>query len=335
MPVALSTSGRAQLAGGLLVATCLFTAALRADAQTLVLQQRIELPSIEGRIDHMAVDVEGSRLFVAALASNSVEVVDFKAGRRVARITGLHEPQGVMYWPASRRLFVANGSGGGIQAFEDGRARPISSAPDLDDADNLRADPVAGLLHVGYGKALATIDPNTLRVTRRVELAGHPESFQLDGAGMKIYANVPSAGQIAVVDRASGKVTATWPLARAARNFAMALDEPAHRLLVATRLPPLLLAYDLRSGEEVERLSLCGDADDLFIDRARLLLYVVCGEGLVEVVRVAGERLVVADRIATAPGARTGLFVPELSTLFVAVPSRGTSMAEVRAFKPK
>lgn len=336
MLVVMSTAGRAQVAGWLLAAACLFTAAQRANAQTLVLQQRIGLPAIEGRIDHMAVDVEGSRLFVAALGSNSVEVVDFKAVRRVARITGLHEPQGVAYWTASRRLFVANGSGGGVQAFRDGQAQPMSSAPDLDDADNLRVDPGAGLLHVGYGNALAAIDPTTLRVTRRIELAGHPESFQLDGEGRKIYVNVPSAGHIAIVDRVLGKVTATWALARAARNFAMALDESANRLFVATRLPPLLLAYDLRSGEEVDRLSTCGDADGVFIDRVRQQLYVVCGEGFVEVVRaVDGARLAASDRIATARGARTGLFVPELSKLFVAVPSSGGSMAEVRAFKPK
>src|SRR5438552_3463302 len=68
-----------------------------ASAQSLVLARRIELPSVEGRLDHMAVDVDGARLFVAALGSDSVEVVDLRAGRRVDRIRSLHEPQGVLY----------------------------------------------------------------------------------------------------------------------------------------------------------------------------------------------------------------------------------------------
>jgi DNA-binding beta-propeller fold protein YncE len=183
---------------------------------------------------------------------------------------------------------------------------------------------------------LAALDPGTLRVTRQIDLAGHPESFQLDRAGMNIYVNVPSAGHIAVVDRASGAVTATWALSGAARNYAMALDEDSHRLFVATRQPPMLLAYDLRTGKAVDRVPVCGDVDDLFVDRARQRLYLICGEGFVEVVHTRdGALLTVAERVATAPGARTGLFVPELSALFVAVPARGGSIAEIRAFKLK
>src|SRR5690348_14696224 len=88
---------------------CVAFAIGRADVQSLVLRDTIELPSVHGRIDHLSVDVEGARLFVAALASDSLEVVDLRARKRSNRITSLHEPQGVLYLEGTGRVLVANG----------------------------------------------------------------------------------------------------------------------------------------------------------------------------------------------------------------------------------
>src|SRR5262245_29462672 len=75
-----------------------------ATAQTLTPARSIELPGVRGRIDHLAIDLVGARLFVAALASDSVEVIDLRAGTRTERIASLHEPQGVLFLARSRRL---------------------------------------------------------------------------------------------------------------------------------------------------------------------------------------------------------------------------------------
>ncbi len=325
---------RAALSCAALFIAALFLVAGRpAAAQALLLTQRVELPSVQGRLDHMDIDIAGDRLFVAALGANSVEVVGLSAGKRIARLQPLHEPQGVAYLPDARRLFVANGNGGGVEAFADGKAPAVASAGGLDDADNLRFDAAANLLYVGYAHALAVLDPNTLRVIKRIELPGHPEAFQLESTGQMIYVNVPSTNQVAVVDRSNGKVTATWNIAGASSNFPMALDESNHRLFVATRQPALLLVYDTSGGKRTAELAICGDADDLFFDGLRRQLYVVCGEGVIHVVRQRdADHYEVAERVETLPGARTGLFVPRLSTLFIAVPSRSGSAAEIRAY---
>ena len=330
-------AGRRRAGAGALVATVLgawFLAGVvpMAAAQSLVLERRIELPSVRGRIDHMAVDLEGQRLFVAALASDSLEVVDLREGRRVDRITSLHEPQGVLYLARLRRVLVANGAGGGVQAFTDGKSPVTASEPSLDDADNLRLDPINGQVYVGAGKSLLALDPDSLRTLRRINLAGHPESFQIEASGRRIYVNVPSAGHVAVVDRENGRVESTWPVKDAARNFPMALDEGAHQLFVATRSPALLIVYDTTSGRETARVPVCGDGDDLFFDHARDQLYVVCGNGQVDVLRREGGQFARVERVPTAPGARTGLFVPSLSMLFVAAPAQSGSMAEIRVY---
>lgn len=180
---------------GWLLLACAALGLPRAASTALVLERRIELPAVEGRIDHMAVDIEGHRLFVAALGSDTVEVVEFEAGRRTTRITGLREPQGLAYRPVGRRVFVANGSGGGVRVFDDRKEVPSAGAGALDDADNFRFDAPAKTLYVGYGCALAALDPDTLQVTQRIALAGHPESI----------------GHVATTRPCARSTTAIWP----------------------------------------------------------------------------------------------------------------------------
>ena len=87
-------------------------------AQPLRLEKTIELPEVQGRIDHLSVDVKGQRLFVSALGNNTVEVIDIKAGKRLRTISGLQEPQGVLFVPAIDRLYVANAKDGSVRIFD-------------------------------------------------------------------------------------------------------------------------------------------------------------------------------------------------------------------------
>lgn len=292
---------------------------------------RIELPGIGGRIDHMAIDLAGQRLFVAALGADEVEVIDLRAGRRSARLTGLREPQGVVYVPALRRLFVAAGGSGEVVAFE-GEKR-VGAASGLPDADNMRLFAPGGRLFVGYGHGLAMIDPATLAVVQRIPLPGHPEAFELAEHGPEIYVNVPDVDRVIVLDRLSGKKTAEWGLDGGAANYPMALDESAHRLHVGTRRPARVVSYDTTSGRLLAGVPSCGDMDDLFLDPQRGHLLAVCGEGALVVMPGGGPKLGQTQTIESASGARTGLFVPSTGLLYIAVPQAPTSAAQIRIYR--
>jgi len=315
-----------------LILGCWFAAPV--SAQSLVLEKSIELPDVRGRLDHLDIDVEGNRLFVAALGAGSLEVIDLHAAKRVARIAPLGEPQGVAYLAPSHRLVVASSTGGRVDAYDAVGSAAVASALHLDDADNLRLDAATNQLFLGYGQALAAFDPQTLQIVRRWALAGHPEAFAIDGTGRYVYVNVPSASHIAVVARRNDRLATTWPVNGASGNFAMALDGASHRLFVATRRPALLLAYDTESGKRVAELAICGDVDDLFFDSARKQLYAVCGEGKVDVIRQRdADHYEAKERVPTAIGARTGLFVAARSTLFVAAPARLGASAAVHVYR--
>ncbi len=106
----------AAIASSLSLALLLTAAASRAaDPAPLVLEAKIPLGDVGGRIDHMTFDREHQLLFVAELGNDSVGVVDVKQQKVVHRLTGLKEPQGVGYHPATATLYVANAGDGSVR----------------------------------------------------------------------------------------------------------------------------------------------------------------------------------------------------------------------------
>src|SRR2546428_615521 len=103
----------------------------------LRLKQTIPLPGVSGRIDHLAVDVKQHRLFVAALGNNTVEVVDFETARRIRSISGLQEPQGLLYLPDRGRLYVAGGGDGTCRIYDATSYKLVKTIALGDDADNI------------------------------------------------------------------------------------------------------------------------------------------------------------------------------------------------------
>jgi YVTN family beta-propeller protein len=308
-------------------------AASQAAPEPLSAAGVIPMPGVEGRIDHLAIDLAGKRLFVAALGNNTVEVIDISAMRVIKSIGGLHEPQGIRFLPDRNRVVVANG-GDGSTVFYDGTSLAVLQiARTSGDADNVRYDPKRGRVYVGYGAgALASVDPDG-KALGDIKLAAHPESFQLESAGPRIFVNVPSAGHVAVVDRDKQTVSATWPVRAAGANYPMALDEAARRLFLGCRRPAKLLVYDTQAGTLVSSVDIVGDTDDLFCDAAKKRLYVIGGEGFITVLEQQdADHYRPVQKMPTSAGARTALFVPELGKLFVAVPHRGGQRAEIRVF---
>ncbi len=299
----------------------------------LTLKSRIVLSNVDGRIDHLSADVKGKRLFVSALGNNTVEVLDVDTGTRVRTLTGLAEPQGVYFDASTNRLFVACAKDGSTRVFDAATFQPLTTAKFSQDADNIRYDARAHRVVVGYGEgALAFLDPAGNK-TGEIPLDGHPESFQLETAGTRAFVNVPDQKEIQVVDLEKNRVLAKWPVSSALKNFPMALDDTHHRLLIGCRAPARLLAFDTGTGRQTASVEIVGDTDDLFFDAALARVFVIGGQGFVDVFQQKSpDRYERIARYPTAPGARTGLYVPAWSKIFVAVPHRGEQHAEILVF---
>lgn len=300
----------------------------------LTLEAKIPLGAVNGRIDHLSVDVRRQRLFVAELGNNSLGVVDLAAGRVLRTIPGFREPQGVAYVPFADSVFVANAGDGSVRVLAGEDFAPTGRIELGDDADNVRIDSRRNRVLVGYGKgALAVIDPASRTKTADIRLKGHPEGFQIDEAGTEVFVNVPDAREIEVVGLSSGD-RRSLPTQGQSSNFPMAIDTEAHRVLVVFRSPPTLLALSSPDGRVMTKVETCGDADDVFADAKRRRIYVSCGEGAVDVLEPDGAGYRRLARVPTVSGARTSLFVPELDRLFVAARARSNEPATIWVFRP-
>ena len=299
----------------------------------LQLKTTISMPHVEGRIDHMFFDAQSGRLFVAALGNNTVEVIDARQGKRVHTISGLHEPQGILYLSGPNRLYVANGDDGTLRIFDGTSYVPVATTKLGADADNIRWDEVERKIYVGYGSgALAAIDENGTKV-REIRLDAHPESFRLESHATRIFVNLPESRKIAIIDKKAGSVIATWTTDDALENFPMALDEANRRLFVVCRRPARLLALDIDSGRIVGKWSALGDCDDVFYDPATKRIYATGGEGRISVFQESSpDHYNEIATVRTRKGARTSFFSPETHSLFVAARRQGADAAAIYVY---
>jgi DNA-binding beta-propeller fold protein YncE len=329
--------------------------ALPSSSSSFSLTQTIAIPNVNGRIDHMAIDIKGQKLFVAELENNSLDVVDLKAAKRIHSISNnnnnynynnrlLNEPQAVVFIPELNRIFVSNGQDGTVDVFD---AKSFGFIKKIklpsDDADNMRYDPSSKLVYVGYGEgSLGIINATNYNIIGNIRLSGHPESFQIEGENgisgqnqRRIFVNVPQSNSIEVVDSQKRMISKTWTITNPQNNFPMALDEVNHRLFVGTRDPPKLMVFDTNSGKVVTILDTAMDSDDIFYDATKKRIYVSCGEGFVNVFQQqedANHYHAIAT-VTTAQGARTSLFVPELHSFYLAVPHIGNQESKILVYQ--
>jgi DNA-binding beta-propeller fold protein YncE len=318
------------------------------ESTVLTAESPIALAKVEGRMDHLSVDVKGQRLFVTAFTNHTLEVLDLKTRRQVHTIPDLDEPQGAFYDPETNRLFVACGGDGTVKVFEGTTYRLLQTVKLSSDSDNVRYDARAKHIVVGYGGekflagkvsrpggdgALAILDLSGKKVGE-IAMDAHPESFQLEKTGTRVFVNVPDHQQVEVADLVKGTVVARWPVT-CTTNFPMALDEAHHRLFVGCRMPARLAVFDTETGKIVASPAIVEHTDDLFFDASKGRIYIL-GEGFIDVWRqMDPDHYDRIGRVATPADSRTGLFVPDLGELFETTPHHGAQGAQIGVYSIK
>jgi DNA-binding beta-propeller fold protein YncE len=332
------------------------TAKIEKKRLPLQFTQALPLPGVQGRFDHFSADPEKARIYLSALGNDSIEVIDATRGARIQSVSGLGMPQGVAYAPEVQKLFVANRVAGprdpdlpdqGVVKVFDASSADLKLVDTIEfhaDCDNLRYDPSDKRVYVGFGDGptagIGVIDPATDKRVGEFTLGVHPESFQLERSGTRIFVNIADANEVAVVDRRTGAII-KWPLAGLARNFPMAIDEEHHRLFIGVRTPSRLAVLDTNSGKVVASLPAAPGMDDLYYDASLKRIYGP-GEGFISVFQQDDAdhyRLIASVR--SSPGARTAGFFPRFGkkskadTFVLAVPARGERVAEVWFYSPQ
>jgi DNA-binding beta-propeller fold protein YncE len=294
------------------------------EAPPLRLIQEIPLPGVQGRLDHFTIDPKRKRVIFSGLGNDTVQVVDAFAGRQIKQIEGLSQPQGTLYVPETDTLYVANAADGHVNIYNGttfNLIKRIDFGPGSD-PDNLRYDANAKKVYLGYGEgAIAVIDAMTNEhVGNDFKLKAHPEGFQLEQNGPRIFVNLADEKVINVIDRSTGKIT-EWQLPPGhSANFPMVLDEAGRHVIIGTRKPARMTVFNMDTGKVVASLPAAADMDDIFFDAERKRVYVAGGEGFVSVFQEDGDKFTDMGKFESALGTRTGAWYVKRDRLYIAAP---------------
>ncbi len=297
----------------------------------------ITLPHVSGRIDHLSIDLKNHRLFISALGYKSVIVLDLKNEKVIHEISGLDYPQGVLYIPKLNKLFVSTDGDGKLFVYNAGNYKLEKIINFGDDADNLRYDSVSDIVYVAYGSGgLGLVNVKTNHLIKKIPLDDHPEAFSVDNQNSLVFVNIPDARELATINLKTAKVEKKLSFISSLGNFPMALDSVHHRLFVGFRIPARLKVFDSQTMKLLTTLKIDRDADDIYYDAQKKNIYISCGGGYLEVIRQeTPDTYKLQERIKTAEGARTSLYVPQQKYLYLAVPKSGQNDAQIRIYQRK
>jgi len=309
----------------------------------LVPEGRTELPGYSGDFDHFAADLPGNRLFLAAEDHGTLEVFDLHSGKHLKTVTGFETPHSIFLIPQTHRILVTDGSES-IKVLDDATLAPAGSIKLHPGADSIGYDGASGHLFVVTGGKdvklteswLEEIDPVSTRKIGDVHLdAAHVEAMAVEQHGPHIYLNVTDKNYVAVIDKATRRIVAQWPVHEARQNALAQVDEGARRLFIVSRDPARFIVLDTANGASTASLPAPMRCDAEIFDAASRRIYVPGGEGYIGVYAQsdAGHYAELA-RVKSAGGAKTAILVPELGRLYVAVsPGEGKTGGAIIWFK--
>lgn len=318
--------------------------AARADSP-LTLVAKYKMPAdVKGRFDHLGVDVRGNRLFLAAESYHAVLVFNLRTGRFERAITGIQIPHAIFCREDLDRIYITDGGAGELKIYN-GKTYKLLKAVKLKvDSDSIGYDPATRDLYIddGGGDAHETFSMlsvvNTTSGTKVADMkidGDTLEAMALEPSGSRMYVNNRARNQIAVVDRKSHQLIASWPVTMGRFNVAMALDPASHRLFVGCRGGEIVV-FDTETGKELQALPIAKGIDDLVFDPSTKRIYATCGAapGAIDVYQEQDpDHYKSLGSVPSAPGAKNQVLVARLGRLYVTVPPQGDAPGEVYVYK--
>jgi DNA-binding beta-propeller fold protein YncE len=302
-----------------------------AESDALVFVKTIPLKGVAGKLDHLAVDARGQRLFVANKPNNTLDIVDLKAGKLVRQIPDQGKVSGVDYAPDLDMIYVGNGAGF-CNAFEGKDYKPVFSTP-ASNSDNVHYHSGNKTVYVGQDEILSALDAKTGAVKATIKLPGAVHGFKIDEGAGKIYCVLTQPNLIAVVDVAKNEVTNKFDLTLSDAGSPIAQDASNGLLFVGChKKQPMVVVFDARTGKEISSVEIPAGIDDLHFDSKRNRLYASCSDSVLAVIEKKGDHYQVIARIETPKDSRTCAW--SMGKLYLGVPMQaGKDGPEVRIYE--
>ena len=331
-----------KLAAKLIFAATLTTATI-SQSQTVKLVKELPLPGYTGDFDHIAIDRDRGRVIIAAEDHATVEIYNVKTLAHEKTLTGFGAPHSFLIRPGSRTMIITD-SGKEMSTIRNADTYAVEKKIELTEgADSSKYDKASGVYYIVTGGKdvdmktanLDAVNPNTGAKLGEITFQDdHVEALDIDPTSNKLYINLTQTNKIAVVDRKAMRVLATWPVPEAQQNAMVAVDPAQHRLYIVCRAPGKVVVLDSDDGHLISTETAPLRADDVMYDAAAHRLFVPGGEGWMGIYDTSDANHVkLVNKITTAPGAKTGLLLPDMHRLFLAAsPGESKALAKILVY---
>jgi DNA-binding beta-propeller fold protein YncE len=305
---------------------------------TTEIDRNNSMPGFTGDFDHFGLDLKGNRLFLAAQEHKTVEVFDLRMGARTHSIEGFGHPLTMAYLPESNQLVVTDGDDNAVQLVDCTQYKITKTIKLKPEVDHSVLNPVDKYYYVESGggsnapaHTLSIIDTRSFKHVGDIEgLPGSSnEGIVIDRAGTKLYVNLTGTDEVGVVDLHTHQLVAKWPVPDAHIAHPMVLDEPNHRLFIATRKPAQFIVFNTDTGKVVASLPCVGVNSDMSFDVERKRIYVTGDQTASVFEQADADHYKHIAEVPTGYRAKSSIFVPELKRFYVAVSGKGKPDAKL------
>jgi DNA-binding beta-propeller fold protein YncE len=304
----------------------------------------VDLPGYSGDFDHFAVDYERNRLLLAAEDHGTLEVFDLKTYVHRRTVAGFGNPHSILVRHGIPTVFITDSAKQGPTIRTASTYAKIKSVPLTAGSDTAKYEAATNTLYIVTGGKdvdmktanLEAVNPDTgAKLTSITFPDNHVEAMAFTDEDPRLFINLAQTNKLAVVDRRTMKLLATWPVPPAQQNAMVSFDPAQHRLYVVCRSPGMVVVMNSDTGAVVDTQPAPLRADEEQYDPSTHRLYVPGGEGYMSIYDTTDpDHLKLVEKVTTYPGAKTALLLPDLHRLFVAVsPGDSKAMAKVLTYE--
>jgi DNA-binding beta-propeller fold protein YncE len=319
----------------LAVAGLFGTPALAADSGDYALAQPLQLGAAT-KWDFISIDAQRQRLFVTR--GDRVDVVEIPSGKIVGMIPNTLGVHGVALAQDLKLGFTSNGKTNSVTVFDlETLAHKADIALTGKNPDVILYEPLRHQLYVFNGASanVEVIDGYSLKLIANIKATGRPEFAVADGHG-KIFFNVEDKGEIDVIDTATHKLVASWPLKGCVEPTGLALDVKNARLFSACA-NGIMAVTDAHNGKRVAQFAI-GEHPDAVIYDEDTRTVLTSGGGGAGTLAVAhqddADHYTVRAALVTAKGAKTMAMNPGDKSIYLPTVIGETFVLIVAAKKP-
>ena len=294
-----------------LLLLCLVAMQVAAAGPPLIPEAPALIPDSHGKFDFIEFDSGTSRLLAAHPGNATLDVFDGASGKLIKHVAA-GVAQDTAIDDKAKKYYVSISAGKKLATIDSGTLEQTAETPLEGPADIVCFDPKNGLAYVGHDDSAEVwvVDVTASKIIGRIAIPQGPEGILYDAVNDRVYINSKSGDVVVVVDPATNKAIATWPVAPATKPHGSALDAQGNRLFVVGANGKLV-ALDLPSGKVAGVAEVALRVDQIAFDPGLKRVYCASGEGVMSVVDASDGGLKSLGDAPTHKGAHSVAIDPK------------------------